>query len=297
MKQIDPTAVIGPDVRLAKDVRIGPGCHFDGPIEIGPGNEFMGYNFIRGPLKVGEGNRFYPFACIGLEPQDYKFDPSRTGAGTVIGSRNIFREQVTIHRATSDAAPTRVGDSNMFMVGSHAGHDVTVGNRCVFANNALLAGHAVIYDQVNFGGGAAVGQKIAVGRLAFLSGTAGAPLHIPPFMMARALGSVGGINLIGLRRSGMDREEIDNVKWAFRVIFLQSNTRPAVIDALEPRAGRSPAVAEIVEFLQRHSGPIAELEPGKESRAMLRETRIAPIADEHNAGACGAARSTPAPTR
>jgi len=268
MRQIDPTAVIGPDVQLPDEIEIGPGCRLDGPIRFGPGTVLMGYNFLRGPLTVGQGNRFYPFACIGFEPQDYKFDPSRAGAGTVIGNENIFREHVTIHRATSESVPTTIGHSNMFMVNTHAGHDARVGDRCILANNASIGGHGVIYDQVNLGGSGGVAQKVAVGRLAFVSGTIAATHHIPPFMMSRTIRTVGGVNIVGLRRSGMSREEIDQAKWIFRVLYLQSNARPAMLEALRSRADRSAVVAETLDFLTRHPGPIAELEPGKESRAM-----------------------------
>jgi len=279
MKQIDPSAVIGPDVELADDVRIGPACHLDGRITLGPGTVLMGYNFLRGPLTIGADNRIYPFACIGFEPQDYKFDLSTAGAGTVIGDHNLFRENVTIHRATSDTVPTRIGDRNMFMVGSHAGHDASVANHCILANNALVGGHGVLYDHVNLGGGSAVAQNVAVGRLAFISGTIGATGHIPPFMMSRSLRTVGGINIVGLRRSGMTRDEVDQVKWIFRIIYLTRNTRPSMIKALESRAPESAVVAETLDFLRRHPGPIAELEPGKASHEMLESERIAAMSE------------------
>ncbi len=279
MKQIDPSAVIGPDVELADDVQIGPACHLDGRITLGPGTVLMGYNFLRGPLTIGADNRVYPFTCIGFEPQDYKFDPHTAGAGTVIGDHNLFRENVTIHRATSDTVPTRIGDSNMFMVGSHAGHDVSVGNHCILANQALLGGHSVLYDRVNIGGSGGVAQKVAVGRLAFVSGASAATSHIPPFMVSRSLRTVGGINIVGLRRSGMSREEIDQVKWIFRTLYLTRNTRPAAIEALESRAAQSAVVAEMLAFLRRHPGPIAELEPGKASREMLEAERIAAMSE------------------
>lgn len=269
MGRIDPTSMLGPEVELADDVEIGPGCRLDGRVRLGRGTVLMGYNFLRGPLTVGEGNRFYPFVCVGLEPQDYKFDPSTSGAGTVIGDHNIFREQVTIHRATSESVPTTIGHNNMFMVNTHAGHDSRVGNRCIFANNASIGGHGVIYDQVNIGGSGGVAQKIAVGRLAFVSGTIAATQHIPPFMMSRTIRTVGGINIVGLRRSGMSRDEIDRVKWMFRLIYLQRNARPAILETLRLHAADSPVVQEMLDFLTLHTGAISELEPGKESRATL----------------------------
>lgn len=279
MKRIDPSAVIGPDVELADDVEIGPSCRLTGRITLGPGTMLMGYNFLRGPLTIGANNRIYPFVCIGFEPQDFKFDLSKDGAGTVIGDDNLFRENVTIHRATSDTVPTRIGNGNMLMVGSHVGHDATVGNRCVLANQALLGGHSVLYDLVNIGGSGGIAQKVAVGRLGFVSGASAATSHIPPFMVSRSLRTVGGINIIGLRRSGMKRDEIDQVKWIFRTLYLTRNTRPRAIEALETRAAESAVVAEMLAFLRRHRGPIAELEQGKASREMVEAERVAAITD------------------
>lgn len=279
MKRIDPSAVIGPDVQLADDVEIGPSCRLVGRITLGPGTVLMGYNFLKGPLTIGANNRIYPFACIGFEPQDYKFDLSKDGAGTVIGDDNLLRENVTIHRATSDTLPTTIGNSNMFMVGSHVGHDATVGNRCVLANQALLGGHSVLYDSVNIGGGAAISQKVAVGCLAFISGTIGVTQHIPPFMVSRSLRTVGGINIVGLRRSGISRDEIEHVKWIFRTLFLSRNTRPAMVEAIRTRAAESAVVAETLAFLLKHPGSIAELEAGKASREMVEAERVAAISE------------------
>ncbi len=279
MKRIDPSAVIGPEVQLADDVQIGPSCRLDGRITLGPGTVLMGFNYLRGPLTIGANNRIYPFTCIGFEPQDYKFDPSKSGAGTVIGDENILRENVTIHRATSDTVPTRIGSHNMFMVGSHVGHDASVGNRCILANQALLGGHSVLYDSVNIGGSGGIAQKVAVGRLAFVSGASAATSHIPPFMVSRSLRTVGGINIVGLRRSGMTRDEIDQVKWMFRTLYLTRNTRPTVMETLETRAADSAVVVEMLDFLRRHPGPIAGLEPGKASREMVEAERVAALAE------------------
>lgn len=269
MPTVHPTSTLAPEVELASDVLVGPHCSLTGPVRIGAGTQLIGHNYLKGPLTIGSGNRIYPFACLGFEPQDYKFDPTRLGAGLTIGDNNIIREYVSIHRATSDLTPTRIGNDNMFMAGSHAGHDVHIGNRCVFANAVLIAGHARVEDQVNIGGSGAVAQHVRVGRLAFISGTIGATHHVPPFMVVRTIiGRIGGINLVGMRRSGMPRSEIDNVKWAFRVMFLMGNTRPRALDMLAERAADSPVIAEIASFLRSIKGAMCELEESKRSRAL-----------------------------
>jgi UDP-N-acetylglucosamine acyltransferase len=268
MKNIHPTAVIGPEVQLADDVQIGPGCQFDGPITIGPGCSFQGFNFLRGPLTMGANNRIYPFACFGLEPQDFKFDPTKPGAGTVIGNDNIFREYFTIHRATSDEKPTRVGSNGMFMVSSHIGHDCTVGDRCVFANSAMIGGHTVVYDQVNCGGNSGIAQNLALGKLAFISGGIALTMNLPPYMICRGRNTCGGVNIIGLRRSGMPREEIDRVKWAFRVLFMDRNSRPTVRAAIAQEAPGSAALTTILDYLDTHKGAIAAYERALENKVL-----------------------------
>ncbi|MFG0330733.1 MAG: acyl-ACP--UDP-N-acetylglucosamine O-acyltransferase [Phycisphaerales bacterium] len=260
MATVHDTASVGPEVELDESVEVGPNCVITGRVQIGAGTQVIGHAWMRGPLVIGRENRIYPFACLGFEPQDYKWDPDRDGAGLVIGDRNIIREHVTMHRATNDDTPTRVGSDNMFMVNSHVGHDATVGDRSVFANNASLGGHTRIADQVNLGGGAAIGQHAWVGRLAFVSGHAGTRLHVPPFMVCRFRATVAGPNMVGLRRSGMSHDEIDRVRWAYRVMFRERRTKSSMIEALRERADEAPALREIVDFLEVCPGAICKPE-------------------------------------
>ncbi len=258
MPKIHPTAVVGRDVILADDVEIGPGCCLEGSIRIGAGTLLLGSAWLKGPLTIGQGNRIYPFCTIGYEPQDYKFDPARTGAGVVIGDRNLIREQVSIHRATNDDHPTRIGDDCMLMVGAHLGHDTVIGNRCVITNLTLLGGHVTFEDQVTTGGGTAFGQRTVVGRLSFVGGTAYAVQNLLPFSFVRRSQRVSALNLIGMRRSGMPGPEIDAARWAFKVIYRQGNTRPRALEILRERAGESKAVSEIVDFLDRNPRPLTK---------------------------------------
>lgn len=260
MAIVHPTSVIDDAVELAPDVRIGPHCTLTGRIRIAAGTSLLGHCYLQGPLEIGKGNRIYPFVCLGYPPQDYKWDPDRAGAGLIIGDLNVIREHVTIHRATSEDRPTIVGDRNMFMVGSHVAHDVIVGDGCVFANGTMLAGHCRVQDMVNVGGGGGVGQHTWVGRLAFLAGNEGTRAHLPPFMVCRRTGTVGGVNLIGLRRSGMSRDDIDRVKWAYRVMFHEKRSKPSMIGTIGQRAGDSAALREILEFLKACPGAICKPE-------------------------------------
>lgn len=254
---IHPTAIIGEEVEIAADgVNIGPQCCLLGKITIGAGTRLFGHNYLTGPLVLGTGNRVYPFTCIGYEPQDFKFDTAKPCAGVVIGDNNIIREQVTIHRSTSEIEPTRIGNNCMLMVGVHIGHDCSLGSGCVMVNNSSLGGHTQLGDNVTLGGNSAIAQKIRIGRLSFIGGGVGICQHVPPFMLARFTRMINSLNLVGLRRSGMSRTEIDNLRWAFRVIFKEDNTNPAAIAKLNQRAGESPAIAEIVQFMVECGGNI-----------------------------------------
>jgi len=258
--EIHPSTVVSSEVEIGEDVKIGPQCSLEGCITIGAGTRIAGHNYLRGPLVIGERNRIYPFVCLGFEPQDFKFDPESPCAGLRIGDDNILREQVTIHRSISEEVPTVVGDRNMFMVGVHVAHDCTVGSQCVFANNVSLAGHVRVDDQVTIGGGSVVGQWMRVGRLAFIGGGIGIPGHFPPFMMGRRIGTVSGINAIGMRRAGFGQVELDHARWVYRVVFCENNGRPQILETLAARASVSMVVHETLDFLRETKGRLCRRE-------------------------------------
>lgn len=254
--KVHPTANVGPDVELGPETEVGPNCVLTGRIRIGAKCVIAGHNYLVGPLTLGDANLVYPFACLGFAPQHTAFAHDATGAGLEIGDRNVFREHATVHRSTSESTPTRIGSDNWFMVGSHVGHDARIGDKCILTNNALVAGHAVLDDRVIMGGNAAIGQRVEVGRLAFLGGNTGHGRHMPPFMLVRVVHPQVGINIVGLRRSGMSRDEITNVRWAFKVLLQQKMVRANAIAALRERAEGSAAVREMIAFLERVKGPI-----------------------------------------
>lgn len=252
MPGVDPTAQINEDggpVDLADDVQIGPHCVIAGPVRIGSGTRLIGHVYLQGPMTMGERNLVYPFTCLGFAPQDFKFNPETPGPGLAIGHGNTFREAVTIHRATSSDTPTIIGDHNYFMANSHAGHDCRVADACVLANNAALGGHVELQDRVTIGGGTAIHQFVRIGRGAMLSGGVGTGLDVPPFCMLTGISLVGSLNIIGLRRSGMPREEIDDVRWAYRQMYRQHHRPKDALPALRQRADR-PLIAEIISFIE-----------------------------------------------
>ncbi|MEM7229955.1 MAG: acyl-ACP--UDP-N-acetylglucosamine O-acyltransferase [Planctomycetota bacterium] len=249
MPNVHPTAILEGDIDLADDVTIGPNCSLTGKISIGPGTTLIGNNYINGPLTMGANNVVYPFACLGFAAQDLKWDPNRDGAGLVIGDGNTFREKVTVHRATTDDAPTRIGNENYFMVVCHVGHDSNIGNNCIFANSTLVAGFATIGDRVLTGGHAAFHQFSRTGRGAFISGTAGALRDVPPFFTCTGIGICGSINIVGMRRSGMSSDDIAQVKWVFSTLYRRNLSLKGALNAIRERAD-NPLVAEYIEFLE-----------------------------------------------
>ncbi len=248
MPRIHPSATISGDVSMADDVQVGPGCFITGPVTIGPGCILIANACLQGPLTMGERNVLYPGACLGFAPQDLGFDPNQPGAGLVIGSRNTFREGVNIHRAKTPQ-PTRIGDDNYFMAYSHMAHDAVMGNRCVLANGALVAGHVQVADRVIFGGNVAIHQFVRIGRGCMLSGAMATGLDIPPFFVLTGMNLCGAVNLVGMRRAGMTSAQIDVVRWAYRILMRSGLPRKAALEALRERAD-DPLVAEYVAFVE-----------------------------------------------
>ena len=249
MAEIHATAILEGDVQLADDVRVGPWCRLRGPISIGAGTRLIGNVHLDGPLRLGARNLLFPFAALGMAPQDLGWDPDEPGAGLEIGDANVFRESATVHRATSHETPTRLGDGNYFMVNTHAGHDCRIGSHCVFANGTLLAGHVEVGDRVVTGGNVAVHQHCRVGRGALLSGTMGLNKDLPPFFMLTGGNIAGSINLVGMRRSGMPSAEIDDARWVFKQLYRKGLTPKAALEELRTRAER-PIVAEYIAFIE-----------------------------------------------
>jgi len=257
--RIHASAVIVGDATLADDVEIGPNCVLFGPITLGAGTILIANVCLHGPLTMGERNIVYPGASIGFAPQDLGFDRDSPGAGCVIGSGNTFREGVTIHRAKW-ANPTRIGDDNFWMANSHAGHDCVVGSRNIFANSALLGGHAEVADRVIMGGNVSIHQFVRIGRSAFVAGSAGCSLDVPPFFMVTGINIAGSLNIIGMRRSGMPREQIDAVRWVYRTLMRSGLPPRAALERLRERAGE-PIVDEYIKFVESAKRPIIHGRP------------------------------------
>jgi UDP-N-acetylglucosamine acyltransferase len=248
--RIHATAIIDPQAELADDVVVGPFAVVEGAVRIGPGSVVRPHAHLIGPLALGRDNIVFSGAVLGERPQHLKYNDEPTSVE--IGDGNVFRENVTVHRGTALSGRTRIGDHNFFMAGSHVAHDCVIGSHCILANNALLAGHCELEDGVCLSGNTAVHQFVRMGRLALLSGNSATGKDVPPFIMQQGFNTVVGVNVVGMRRAGLARAQIDAVHRAFVILFRQGLTLPNALARVEAELGTVDAVREMVHFI-RHS--------------------------------------------
>ncbi len=252
MAIVDPSSIVSTEAELAGDVQIGPRCVITGRVRLEAGVRLLGSNYINGTgggVTIGAGTIVYPFACIGFEPQDRKFAPGAVTAGVEIGREGILREHVTVHASTHAEIPTRIGDRVFMMVGTHVGHDAQVGDRVTMVNGSGIAGHCEIEDDVTFGGNAVVHQFCRIGRLVMFSGDCAVSLDVPPFCMVNERQRIGGINLVGLRRAGFDRDHITQIRRAYRELLHEPMPRKQIVEELERRGRECPPLAEMARFI------------------------------------------------
>jgi UDP-N-acetylglucosamine acyltransferase len=247
--RIHPTALIDADAELGEDVQVGPHVVIEGPVRLGPGCVLKNGAHLIGPLTMGAHNTVHSYAVLGDAPQHLKYNGDPTGLE--IGEQNVFREHVTVHRASTAAGLTRIGHRNFLMANSHVGHDATVGNNCILVNGSLVGGHAVIQDNACLAGGSAVHQFTRVGRLAMLGGLSGASMDLPPFMISQYINGIAGVNVIGMRRAGLSNGAIDAVRKAFHVIYRSGQLIKISLAQVERDHGHVPEVAELIAFIRQ----------------------------------------------
>ncbi|MSQ95806.1 MAG: acyl-ACP--UDP-N-acetylglucosamine O-acyltransferase [Gemmataceae bacterium] len=246
--RVHSTAVISPEAKLGENVEVGALAVIDGPVTIGDDCVIRPGAFLCGPLKMGRGNIVYAGAVLGERPQHHKYNNEPTWLE--IGDRNTFREHVTIHRGTTHSMKTVIGDDNFFMVNSHVAHDCVVGNRCTLANGALVGGHCVLEDGVILSGNSAVHQFVRIGRLAMIAGCSATQKDIPPFIIQIGIDNIAGINLVGMKRAGISREQIHAVRLAFKMLFREGQVLPAAMAKMEKDLGQFDVIQEMLTFLR-----------------------------------------------
>lgn len=246
---IHPTALIAADAQLAPDVEVGAYTVIASGVVIAEGSWIGPHVVIDGPTTIGRDNRIFQFASIGAAPQDlkYKGEPTRLE----IGERNTFRENCTVNRGTTkDQLVTKVGSDNLFMAGSHVGHDCVIGSHCVFANYATLGGHVVMGDWVHMGGFSGVHQFCQVGPHAFIANNTAVTRDVPPFVMAVGRpAEPHSVNAEGLKRRGYTPEQIRNIREAYKTLYRSQLKLAEATQEIMRRASSQPELSLLVEFL------------------------------------------------
>ena len=253
MTQIHPTASVAPEAVLGSDVEIGPFCQVGPHVTLKDRVKLVSNVILSGQTTLGEDTVVYPFAVLGCPPQHLGHKGELTKLR--VGARNQIREHVTMHTGTvSGGGVTQVGNDGLYMVGSHFAHDCRVGDHVVLANNATLGGHVEVGDFVFMGGLSAAHQFARIGRYSFIGGLAAVTKDVIPF------GSVWGnhahlegLNLVGLKRRGFERETIVALRNAYRLMFASEGTFQERLDDVMDSLGHVSQVREIIDFIRADS--------------------------------------------
>ena len=220
---IHSSSIIDKKAKIHKNVKVGPFCYIGPEVEIFENVEIYSNVHIEGNTKIGKGTKIFPFASIGTQPQDLKYNNEKNS--TVIGENNLIREYVTINPGTvGGGSETKIGNNCLFMISSHIAHDCKIGNNVIIANNVPLGGHVTIEDSVIIGGNSAVQQFTRIGRLAMIGGMTGVLKDVIPFGLS--IGNrnyLQGLNLIGLRRKKYENKIIMDLDKAYKEIFSSKN--------------------------------------------------------------------------
>lgn len=247
---IHPTAIISPKARIGTNVCVGPFCRIGDCVTIGNDCRFESHIVVEGPTTIGDDNQFYPFGTIGLQPQDLKFKGEETFL--TIGSHNVFREYVNVHRGTKrGGGHTRIGDHNFLMAYAHVGHDSTLGSHIIMANAATLAGHVTIEDHATIGAFSGVHQFCRVGTHGYVGGYSVITKDVLPYSktVSERNTHAFGPNVIGLERKGFNPEQIQNIKTAFRLLLQSKLNTSQAVEAIREKL-QSPEVKIILDFIE-----------------------------------------------
>ena len=246
---IHSTAIVHTNARLGADCHIGPYCVIGEHVVLGDRCRLHSHVVLEGHTTLGSDNEVYPFASLGMKTQDLKWKGGVTRVE--IGDRNVFREYVSVHSATSDGGTTRVGSDNHFLANTHLAHDVQVGSRVIMSNLATLAGHVIVEDHAIIAGLAAVHQFCRIGRYAMVGGCSKLVQDVAPFMMADGNpAETRFVNKVGLERAGFGAETIANLIKAYKTVFRSGLTLDNALARLESDLPSTPELKELIAFIR-----------------------------------------------
>lgn len=248
---IHPTAIVHDGAKLGDGVKIGPYVLVGENVTLGDGVEIVSHAVVEGRTTIGAQTRIFPFASIGHQPQDLKYEGEPSTLE--IGSGCLIREGVTLNPGTKGGGmKTVIGNNCAFLANSHVGHDCRVGNHVIFSNNVMLAGHCDVGDYVIIGGGAAVIQFARVGAHGFVGGMSGLEQDLIPYGMAMGnRARLSGLNIIGLQRRGFSRSEIHDLRRAYRLLFADEGTLMERVEDVAAEFSDHATVQEILDFIKQ----------------------------------------------
>lgn len=251
--KIHPMAVVEDGARIGANVEIGPFSVIGPEVVLADNVRVYSHVVLTGKTEVGEGTQIFPFASLGHAPQDRKFRGEESRL--VIGARNVIREYVTMNPGTEQGGlVTRIGNNGLFLTGAHIAHDCVIGDNVLLVNNATLGGHCVVEDYASVGGLSAVHQFVRIGAYAFIGGMSGVENDVIPFGMA--LGNrahLGGLNIVGLKRRGFEREQIHTLRKAYRMLFATEGTLTERLEDVEKMFAGDAQVQRVVQFMKADS--------------------------------------------
>ena len=250
---IHPSSVISKNAEIHKTTHIGPFCIIGDGVKIGKNNNLISNVSITGNTVIEDNNTFYPFCSIGSDPQDLKFNKEKSFLK--IGSKNKFRENVTVNPGTSGGGlNTIISDNCLFMVGSHIAHDCIIKSNVILANNATLAGHVEIDSNAILGGNSAVHQFVRIGKYAMIGGMSGVEKDIIPYGLYTGIReNLKSLNIIGLKRKGLTSNLINEIKRMVNIIFDKNDAIENNIQKNNLHSANIQEINEIIEFLNLSS--------------------------------------------
>ncbi len=259
---IHPTSVISPQAHIGAGVQIGPFCVVEAGAFIGDRTQLAARATVKQAVTLGCDNYLGEGVVIGALAQH--LTPPENPGSVVVGDRNVFRENSTVHRAMHQAKATTIGNDCLLMVNAHVAHDCQVADNVILTNNVMLGGHVEVGSRACLGGGVAVHQHCRIGRLAMIGGMARVIQDIPPFVMIDgSTGLIVGLNRVGIRRAGIDRHEISDLKEAYQIIYRSGLSLDERLGKLETEFPTGPC-SEYTEFFRGGS------------RGFVRERRTPP---------------------
>ena len=242
---------ISKKAKIHSSVKIGPYCVIGDNIEIGEDCVLHSHISLSGNTKIGNSNIFYPFSSIGSSPQDLKYKGEKSFL--IIGNNNTFRENVTVNPGTEGGGLyTKIKDNCLFMVGAHIAHDCMIGSNTILANNATLAGHVEIDNNAIIGGNSAIHQFVKIGKNAMVGGMSGLEKNLIPYGLYVGIRSnMKGLNLIGLKRKGLDNRKIKTLNQFIEKVFNKNDSIENNLNKVNNEVKSIEEAKEIIDFIEK----------------------------------------------